>query len=124
MSFIGKVAADHLHQILGWRGIELPEGILAEVRQECRRQVEKWGVQDHPDGTGRTMDQHLAEVARELCEASFKEYGTGTWRHILLEEVYEALAESDPAKLREELVQVAAVAASWIADIDRRTARE
>ena len=31
-----------------------------------------------------------------------------------------ALAEVEPAKLREELIQVAAVAVAWIEAIDRR----
>jgi hypothetical protein len=48
------------------------------------------------------------------------ENGDLTWDGILLEEVYEALAEADPVKLREELVQVAAVAASWVVALDRR----
>jgi hypothetical protein len=45
------------------------------------------------------------------------------WLHILREEVAEAFAESDPAKLRAELVQVAAVAVNWVEAIDRRAAR-
>lgn len=43
------------------------------------------------------------------------------WRTILAEEVYEAFAETDPARLRHELVQVAAVAAAWVEDIDSRS---
>jgi hypothetical protein len=43
-----------------------------------------------------------------------------TWRDILLEEVYEAFAETDSDRLREELIQVAAVALSWVDAIDRR----
>jgi hypothetical protein len=39
---------------------------------------------------------------------------------VLNEEVAEAFAESDPAKLRAELLQVAAVCAAWIYDIDTR----
>ncbi len=42
------------------------------------------------------------------------------WRDILLEEVFEALAEEEPKELRKELVQVAAVAAQWVEAIDRR----
>jgi hypothetical protein len=42
-----------------------------------------------------------------------------TWAHILTEEFYEALAEADPEKLREELVQVAAVAVAWVECLDR-----
>jgi len=34
------------------------------------------------------------------------------WLRVLLEEVYEALSKTDPAALRAELVQVAAVAAA------------
>jgi hypothetical protein len=45
------------------------------------------------------------------------------WVDILEEEVAEAAAESDPAKLRAELVQVAAVAVAWIEAIDRRAAK-
>jgi hypothetical protein len=39
---------------------------------------------------------------------------------VLDEEVWEAFAESDPAKLRAELVQVAAVAFRWIEALDAR----
>jgi hypothetical protein len=34
--------------------------------------------------------------------------------------VEEAFAESDPTKLRAELIQVAAICAAWIHDIDQR----
>jgi hypothetical protein len=63
------------------------------VDAERQRQIAKFGDQHHPDGT---------------------------WMHVLIEEVFEALAEEDPAKLRAELVQVAAVCAAWITDIDGR----
>ena len=43
-----------------------------------------------------------------------------TFRPVLLEEVSEALAEDDPARLREELLQVAGVAVLWIEALDRR----
>ncbi len=41
-------------------------------------------------------------------------------RHILLEEVHEALAEDDPTRLRAELLQVAAVAVCWVEAIEQR----
>ena len=41
--------------------------------------------------------------------------------HLVREEVAEAFAESDPARLREELIQVAALAVSWVEKIDART---
>lgn len=95
---------------------------LREVARERASQHRKWGQQDHPNGTGSAFAQ-VAQEARENCAAAFAQ-GDGTWRDILVEEVYEALAESDPALLRAELVQVAAVAAAWIEAIDRRTASD
>jgi hypothetical protein len=93
---------------------------LDEVAQERLRQVDKWGHQDHPDGTRPTIPSlNAAEHAKQACDYAFR-HGIGTWRHILEEEVAEAFAESDPAKLRAELIQVAAVAAAWVESIDRR----
>lgn len=108
--------------------------VLAAIVAERGRQDAKWGEQNHPDGTGDdelllrgrslaapvTMGT-LAYVARATTDAAAKT-GTVTWADILLEEVGEAFAESNPAKLRAELVQVAAVAAQWVEAIDRREA--
>lgn len=95
--------------------------VLAEVAHERTLQDVKWGQQNHPDGTGYAYLQEKADQARRDCDAAFAN-GTGTWRHILREEYHEALASTDEASLRAELVQVAAVAASWIEAIDRRHA--
>jgi hypothetical protein len=95
--------------------------VLADIGAERVAQNEKWGEQNHPDGTGNRSQQERAEFARRWCESAF-ESGYGTWADVLNEEVAEAQAERDPAKLRAELVQVAAVAAAWIEAIDRRTA--
>ena len=89
-----------------------------EVVDERIRQDEKWGEQNHPDGTNSTF-RSAAEQAKQVCDYHHR-HGTGTWRHILHEEVCEAFAESDPAKLRAELIQVAAVAVAWVEAIDRR----
>jgi len=93
--------------------------ILGEVRLERAAQDEKWGEQNHPDGTGADFYKRSADAHRLQCDEKFRR-GQGTWNDILLEEVYEALAESDPAKLRVELIQVAAVATAWVEAIDRR----
>lgn len=85
---------------------------------ERLRQLTKWGEQNHQDGTSEDNEQ-IAELAKESCEAAFAG-GTGSWLDVLLEEVMEASAETDPERLKEELVQVAAVAESWVAAIDRR----
>ncbi len=60
-----------------------------------------------------------ANGARAHAERAAKG-GYLTWAHILTEEFYEAMAEEDQARLRAELIQVAAVAVAWIEQIDRR----
>lgn len=100
---------------------------LAEVARERQRQDAKWGEQNHPDGTGPDVrlrwgaDTYAgaAQVCRKLCQSAAAD-GANTFAGILLEEVFEGLAESDPKALRTELVQVAAVAVAWIEAIDRR----
>jgi hypothetical protein len=96
-----------------------PYGPLAEVADERERQDDRWGEQNHDDGTGGKYDVILRDAARNACQRE-AEAGHPTWRSILFEEVTEAFAETDPAKLRAELVQVAAVAAAWIEAMDRR----
>ncbi|WP_186319237.1 hypothetical protein [Streptomyces sp. SAJ15] len=102
--------------------------IAAEIDTERAAQDRKWGEQNHPNGTGPRHEllelvstSLAAHDAREICQRNAAA-GTVTWRDILTEEVCEALTEDDPAALRTELVQVAAVAFAWIAAIDRRTA--
>lgn len=96
------------------------EGVLSNIGEERERQYAKWGPQHHPDGTEDTFrSRKLRDDARAYCD-QLATVGKVTWSSILLEETFEALAEVDPAKLREELVQVAAVAAAWVEDIDSR----
>lgn len=88
------------------------------VDAERARQIEKFGDQRHPILRGRSnqeLFEHLAQAMRntnddpeQIC-----------WITILLEEAYEAGAELDPAKLRTELVQIAAVCQAIITDLDR-----
>ncbi|HEY5834927.1 hypothetical protein [Streptomyces sp.] len=103
--------------------IVITDHVLAEVLAERVRQDDRWGQQNHPDGTGNLSQQDRAKFARKWCEDAFGA-GYGTWADILTEEVAEAEGERDPARLRAELVQVAAVAVAWIEAIDRRTAAQ
>lgn len=96
-------------------------GILNLILMERQRQDEKWGEQNHPDGSGSDLQRDLAEQERDYCQRAFAA-GRGTWRDVLAEEVAEAFAERDPARLRAELLQVAAVAVAWVEAIDRRVA--
>lgn len=108
------------------------QSILEEIELERIRQDKKWGEQNHIDGTGpdEMMTElpayqnvmrvdHFAHWAKLDCQRRGGEV-PDTWSAILLEEVTEAMEQRDPAKLRAELVQVAAVAAQWIEAIDRR----
>lgn len=100
----------------------ITDRVLSEVLAERIRQDIRWGEQNHNDGTGVAPEQtKLADNAKAMCQQAFAE-GRGDWAHILFEEVREALAESDPAKLRTELIQTAAVAVAWVEAIDRRAA--
>jgi hypothetical protein len=117
--------------------------VLGEVADERERQDMKWGQQNHPDrffiGRDDAEDgEHLYDYEFRAClwrrrnEARVAERNSegaapdrnAAWDGVLLEEVYEALAESDPARLRAELIQVAAVAVAWVEAIDRREATD
>lgn len=116
-----------------------PVHVLDEIAAERARQDAKWGEQNHPDtfprvpsATRNERDRYAAKAdwwkeentrrASVLSERGAPSDSNSAWDGILLEEVYEALAEANPAKLRAELIQVAAVAVAWIEAIDRRKA--
>jgi hypothetical protein len=97
-----------------------------EIDAERQAQLAKFGEQHHRDGTGPDRvwaftgpAEYVADCARANTDQLADE-GCVTWLDIALEEFAEAAAESDPTKLRAELVQVAAVCAAWIADLDSR----
>jgi hypothetical protein len=94
--------------------------VLADITAEREAQHAVWGVQHHlPDGTGPQWSA-LANAARQECERAAAN-GELTWRHVLFEEVAEALAENDPTRLRGELTQAGAVVAQWMQAIDHRS---
>ena len=95
--------------------------VLADVHAERVRQLDRWGVQHRHDDTGGNTLRAEAEQAKRTCQAMEKHVDGGAgWRVVLAEEVAEAFAERDPAALRTELVQTAAVAVAWVEDIDSR----
>jgi hypothetical protein len=102
------------------------QDVLAEIAEERARQDARFGEQNHPDGTGtayglRDVGVLSADFARKRCDTAF-DRGNGSWEHILYEEFCEAMAEDDPALLRGELLQLAAVAVHWIEALDLRRA--
>lgn len=96
------------------------ETVLVDIHDERERQDAKWGVarQDHlKNGTGGEY-RASARLYQKLCDLATAR-GHVTFSDILLEEVYEALAEEDPTALRKELIQVAAVCVKWVEKLDR-----
>lgn len=93
--------------------------MLSDIARERIAQDERWGEQNHPDGTGHYLHKVAAVFARRVCDMNARS-GEVTWADILREEFAEALAESDPDRLSEELNQVAAVAIAWREAISRR----
>ena len=107
--------------------------VLDEVRAERARQFARYGTNEvQEDGTGpRVRWLHpLSSLRAEFVEEGFRtDYaeterngGQVTWMHLVREEVAEAFAETDPQRLREELLQVAALCVSWVEKIDAREA--
>ncbi|WP_193318854.1 hypothetical protein [Nonomuraea phyllanthi] len=93
--------------------------VLGDVAAERAAQDARWGMQILPDGTGGEGTVAESDRARCETEAAARD-GALTWRHVLAEEVLEAFAETDPERLRAELIQVAAVAVKWCQALDRR----
>lgn len=132
--------APDAHVVEQWL-ITAPQSVfeaMMEVAQERSRQDARWGQQDHPDGTGPETvplyaatatgiaDDDTAEFLRETFQGRtrwrFEQIADrkGTWADVLLEEVFEAMAEDSPVKLVQELTQVAAAAMAWVEAIERR----
>jgi hypothetical protein len=103
--------------------------VLGDIGEERVRQDERWGAQNHPDGTGPGLLMPVGGITADLYREAMRDrcdlmhqVAAGTWEHILTEEYAEAMAEDDVARLRKELIQLAAVAVAWVEHIDRRTA--
>ena len=92
--------------------------VLAEVRTERFRQDVKWGVQNHPNGT--SLNNVHFRNRKYFVNEELIATGKLTWQDIAEEEFLEAVSETDPVKLREELIQLAAVCVAWIECLDRR----
>lgn len=97
--------------------------IMRQIRAEVNRQFEVWGEQNHGYSED-TADAYAdtAEIYKKL-NALDVESGNTTWDRVLLEEVYEALAETKDLDARcTELIQVAALCVTEVEAITRRRA--
>jgi hypothetical protein len=92
--------------------------IFDDIAAERERQDKTWGQQNLPVTYQRYSDD-LVERFKSDCDQAFKD-GALTWDHIMSEKLVEALAETDPAKRRVELVQLAAVVVACIESEDRK----
>lgn len=78
------------------------EKITKEALQECQRQLDKWGVQDHhPVIWNSILMEEVGEVSKEVNEFTFSG------------------KIDDLKKMREELIQVIAVGISFVDSLDR-----
>jgi len=77
------------------------KSILEEINKERERQDKKWGEQNHDMADWYTiLGEEVGEVGKAICEHK-------------LQKIYAA------ARIREELIQVAAVAVNMIESYDR-----
>jgi|SRR5690554_3483452 len=102
--------------------------VLYEINHEMDRHLKLWGEQNHPDVGPDSLDYMISstDLWREKWEND-RDNLQMNWSVILGEEVAEALdaaEDGDVEALHTELVQVAAVAASWVEALDRRMTKE
>lgn len=102
------------------------ERVLTEVAAERRRQQQKFGEPDYPlhsrqDATGAlTLGRPYGQLANALKAEGARRGPDDAWDRIALEELLEAVSETDSAKAREEWIQLAAVAVQIVQVMDRR----
>lgn len=104
-------------------GVRAPE-LAAMIRSQLEANLKpRFQVTPRAGEPFESLGGASLEVLREFGGHEIEQLPPigATWLLIALEEVFEALAESDPAKLRAELVQSAAVHVAWIEAIDRRS---
>ena len=104
--------------------------VLDRVLTERRAQEARYGEANELllDGTGydtrwllpltKASAENIQQDLRSDYEAFEQETGNPTWMHLVREEIAEAFQESDPDRLAEELIQVAALCVSWVERLD------
>lgn len=110
--------------------------VLQSVRDERARQFARYGSNNDLEvGTGPNL-HWLRPLVREpafAVEAAFREEyeaweadhdGKPTWMHLIREEVAEAFKEAPGPRLREELIQVAALCVSLIETLEEASEEE
>lgn len=99
------------------------EDILQSISVERSRQEMKWGVQelvDRIEGVMNESPNHWLDVAVNYKNEDRKNPEGISWQSVLMEEVAEAFAETEPTEIIGELIQVAAVCVAWIENLSSR----
>lgn len=94
--------------------------ILEQVIQERKRQTEKWGIQNLPIIPPDELD-YLKErlgYIRKINDFAAEDQ-KNTWYELMTEELLEAVTAGTPAQMREELIQLAALAVQAVEWVDR-----
>lgn len=82
---------------------------------------EQWGPETLPFGPHRASSVSSAiRYARTLEQR--RADGTTDWQDVLLDRVYVVLAQEEPAKIRDHLVQLVVAGTMAIEDIDKAAA--
>lgn len=111
--------------------------VLEDVKAERARQFAAYGTNEEcENGTGPgvmwlqpfTLTDAVyiqKELRRDYEEHDKAVTGRSvTWMRLVREEIAEAFTEDNPTRLREELIQVAALCVSWIEKIDAKEANK
>lgn len=97
-------------------------GVVDEVVDQVLFAAEKHGDQmDLPLGTSAKDWAHTAEVQKDAVDR-LSRAGLLTWTNIAMEEIAECFAEEDPAKIRAEALQAAAMFVQIVRRCDRASA--
>lgn len=106
--------------------------VLQAVSNERANQFYRYGTNAQlRDGTGPDVNwipfyPHTAKDVEVVFREDYDQHGGdegASWMRLVREEVAEAFQESDPERLEEELIQVAALAVSWVEKIRERNHR-
>lgn len=89
-----------------------------DVLAEHERARAKHGQQKYPNGTGGDAQLWvILDQVRTLVSLR-SDMRVVTWNEVLLEEYLEVANETDPVKLKAELIQVAHIALAWATKLD------
>jgi len=126
MGVPGKMSREEFNdQVVGMETIsgkllDSSGNTFEEVERELQFQEYLWGQQSHPDFDGEGWAHRVWHQDQlDTRKRSMTRHGD-TWEGIAFEELHEACLETEPLKIRQELIETIAVLTNWVADIDSR----